>query len=228
MTAPADNSPTPSPAKVLIVDDHPIVRQGLVQVIDGKPDLAVCAEAENAIDALKAVEAHGPDVAIVDLSLKDSNGLELIKDIAIRFPEVSVLVLTMRDESLYAERALRAGAHGYVTKAEGTDVVVEGIRRVLAGDVYLSDAMSGKVLRAILPGHGRSAGDPIRQLSDRELEVLGMIGKGVGTSEIAGRLHLSVKTIESYRERLKQKLGLADAAGLLQYAIEWARDREDL
>ena len=223
----SDDNPAARVSKVAIVDDHPIVRQGLAQVINRKDDLTVCCECDNAADALKLFDKCRPDVAVVDLSLKDSSGLDLIKDIAVRFPDIAVLVLSMRDESLYAERALRAGARGYVTKAEGTEIVIEGIRRVLAGEIYLSQAISGKVLRAMLPGRGKSAGDPTRRLSDRELEVLNMIGSGQGTGEIAAHLHLSVKTIESYRERLKQKLGLVDAAGLLKYAIQFAREHEE-
>ena len=213
-------------ARVVLVDDHPIVREGLAQVINQKPDLAVCGEADNAADALAVIEAARPDVAIVDLALKDSSGLDLIKDIAIRFPKLSVLVLSMRSESVYAERALRAGAHGYVTKDEGTTKVIEGIRKVLDGEIYLSEEMSAKVLKAMLPGRRGSPGSKMDRLSDRELEVLDMIGIGLATSEIAEKLHLSVKTIETYRERIKEKLDLDTASELLKYAIRWARSRE--
>ncbi len=213
--------------KVLIVDDHELLRMAISQLIEHEGDLCVCGEAEDAKGALKAIDKLKPDIAIVDITLKDSHGIELIKDIKIRWPDFPVLVLSMHDESFYAERVLRAGARGYVTKAEGTDIVIEGIRKVLAGEVFLSEAMSSKVLRAMLPGRGKSGDDPTRQLSDRELEVLNMIGSGQGASEIAASLHLSVKTIESYRERLKQKLGLVDAADLLKYAIQFARRHED-
>ncbi len=219
------DNPSGKVRKVVLVDDHPIVREGLAQVIGQKPDLAVCGEADNAADALKVIEATRPDVAVVDLALKDSSGLELIKDIAIRFPKLSVIVLSMRGDSLYVERALRAGARGYVTKEEGTAKVIEGIRKVLEGEIYLSDKMAGKVLKTVFPGRRGSVGLPTERLSDRELAVLEMIGKGKSTREIAESLHVSVKTVETYRERIKDKLKLADAGELLKYAITWDRSQ---
>ncbi len=203
------------------MDDHPIVREGLARVIQQQPDLTVCGEADNAADAIKAIGSARPHVAIVDLRLKGSSGLDLIKDIAVRFPKVAVLVLSMRDEAVYAERSLRAGARGYVAKEEGTAVVLEGVRKVLNGEVFLSKTMSAKVLRTILPGRGGAEGPATDRLSDRELEVLQMIGRGLGTAQIAETLHLSVKTVETYRERIKDKLRLATAADLLKYAIDW-------
>lgn len=226
--ADSKESPSDKVRKVVLVDDHPIVREGLAQVIAQKPDLTVCGEADNAADALGVIEATRPDVVVVDLALKDRSGLELIKDIAIRFPKLAVIVLSMRSESLYAERALRAGAQGYVTKEEDTARVIEGIRKVLDGEVYLSDAMAGKVLKTLFPGRREPRGLPTDRLSDRELEVLEMIGKGRSTSEIAGALHVSVKTVETYRERIKDKLNLADAGELLRYAIAWNRSQRGL
>jgi len=210
------------PARVLIVDDHPVVREGLTEVINQTSDLAVCGEADSAADALEVIGAADPDVAVVDLSLRDSRGLDLIKDIRVRFPKLRVLVLTMRDETFYAERALRAGARGYVTKDKGTEEVVGAIRAVLAGEVYLSRQMAARMLRSIVPGEDTGGESPTGRLTDRELEVFRMIGTGLSTSEIAGKLHLSVKTIESYRERIKDKLGLDGAAELLKRAIQWA------
>ena len=217
-------SSQPAPARVVVVDDHPIVREGLAQVIEHRADLTVCGEAGSAAEALDVIAEARPDVAIVDLSLRDRSGLDLIKDVAARFPDVSVLVLSMRGESPYVERALRAGARGYVTKEEGTAKVIDGIRAVLRGQMYLSEKMSAEVLRRMLPARGQSAAD---LLSDRELEVLARIGAGEGTAEIARNLELSVKTIETYRERIKQKLDLDDAAELLKYAIAWARSQDD-
>jgi len=210
--------------RVLIVDDHPIVRHGLARMIEQHEDLCVCCEADNAADALELIESDSPDVAVVDLSLKHSNGLDLIKDAHLRKGDLPILVLSMRDESVYAERALRAGARGYITKDEATANVIEGIRKVLAGEIYLSRKMVGKVLRNIVPGSTPAAHATAR-LTVREMEVLERIGAGLTTAEIAAALQLSAKTIETYRERIKQKLGLAGASELLRYAIEWVHSR---
>ena len=210
--------------RVLIVDDHPIVRHGLARMIEQHEDLSVCCEADNAADALELIESDSPDVAVVDLSLKHSNGLDLIKDAHLRKADLPILVLSMRDESVYAERALRAGARGYITKDEATANVIEGIRKVVAGEIYLSRKMVGKVLRNIVPGSAPAAHATAR-LTDREMEVLERIGTGLTTAEVAAALQLSGKTIETYRERIKQKLGLADAPELLRYAIEWVHSR---
>ena len=206
--------------KVVIVDDHPIVRQGLAQLINQEPDLEVCGEAESASEALRVIAARQPDVAVIDLSLKDSSGLELIKDIKVRHEDLQVLVLSMHDESFYAERVLRAGARGYVTKEEGTEKVVEGIRRLLNGEIYLSDRMSGKMICKIVEGKP-GAGLSIDRLSDRELEVFELIGQGMGTRQIAKQLHLSVKTVESHRAHVKEKLKLETSTDLLKHAIQW-------
>jgi len=208
---------------VMIVDDHPIVRQGLAELLRQEPDLRVCCEAEDAHQALQTLQQYRPDVVVVDISLKDSNGIELIKDIKIRFPRVQVLVLSMHDESLYAERVLRAGARGYVTKDEDPGAVLTAIRRVLAGEIYLSEKMSTKMISKLTGARLGSERISVDRLSDRELQVFEFIGQGLGTRQIAERLHLSVKTIESHRENIKRKLDLASAVELLQYAIQWTQ-----
>jgi len=213
-------------ARILVVDDHPVVRQGLRLLIDHESDLEVCAEAETVVDALEAITKHKPDVAVVDLSLRGTSGLELIKDIRVRHADLPVLVLSMSDESVYAERVLRAGASGYLMKEAATDEVLTALRRVLDGGIYLSDAMASRLLAQLVRGVPADGGSPVDRLSDRELEVFGLIGRGLGTGEIARRLHLSPKTIETYRAHIKQKLNLADAAELLQHAIYYVRESE--
>ena len=208
---------------VLLVDDHPIVRQGIKMLVAREADMVVSGEAESAAEALGVIEKTHPDVAVVDLSLKESSGLELIKDIRIRYPKLLVLVLSMRDESFYAERVLRAGARGYITKEEGTEKVIEGIRRIIAGDIYLSDKLASKMIGKLVGG-GTTAGAPLTQaLTDRELEVFELIGSGLTTREIAEKLHLSPKTIESHREHIKEKLNIDTAAELLKHAIHWVQ-----
>ena len=213
-------------ARVLVVDDHPVVRQGLRLLIDHESDLKVCAEAETVADALEAITKHKPDVAVVDLSLRGTSGLELIKDIRVRHADLPVLVLSMSDESVYAERVLRAGASGYLMKEAATEEVLTALRRVLDGGIYLSDAMASRLLAQLVRGVPADGGSPVDRLSDRELEVFGLIGRGLGTGEIARRLHLSPRTIETYRTHIKQKLNLADAAELLQRAIYYVRESE--
>ena len=215
--------PRPAKAKVIVVDDHAIVRQGLIELINRERDMCVCADAESAGAALKLIVATRPDVAIVDVSLKEDSGLELVKDIKIRFPKLAVLVLSMHDETFYAERFLRAGARGYVMKEVATETVMTAIRRVLAGEVYLSERMSSRILHKLVaggPDRGRTTMDV---LSDRELEVFRLIGQGLGTREIAKRLHVSVKTVEAHRAHIKDKLKLQTGTELLQQAIQWTQ-----
>ncbi len=207
--------------KILIVDDHPIMRRGLTELIDLEKDLVVCGEAESVQTALELIKLHQPHVALVDLSLKNESGLELIKDIKARFPKVLMLVLSMHDEAFYAERVLRAGAKGYIMKQQATDQVLVAIRRILGGEVYLSDAISSKILRNFTGEKNEKTGSPVDQLSDRELEVFRMIGTGLGTRQIADRLSRSVKTVETYREHIKLKLDLKDSSELVQNAIQW-------
>jgi len=206
-------------AAVLIVDDHPIVRQGLKMLINQADDLEVRGEAENMADALAAMETLHPDIVIVDISLKGPNGIELIEAMRQRFPDIPALVLSMHDEWLFAERALHAGARGYVMKQEATERVVMAIRRVLRGDVYVSAKIAERVLHRIVGGRKAESESPLEQLTNRELQTLQMLGKGLSTKQIAAQLNLSVKTVETYRENLKRKLNLDSGSELIRYAI---------
>ncbi len=208
--------------QVLIVDDHPAVREALALRIGHQPDLRVCGEAADMTEALRLLGETRPDVAVVDISLKTGSGLDLIKRIKDRDDHVRILVWSMHSESLYAERALRAGALGYVTKDQATDKIIEAIRRVLEGKVYLSDPMVERMLQRSVGQKGEKPPRlAVEELADRELEVFRLIGQGVKTAEIAKRLHLSVKTVETYRDRIRQKLGLADGAELVHTATQW-------
>ena len=209
-------------ARVLIVDDHPAVREALAMRIGRQSDLEVCGEAADLSEALRLVADTQPDVAVIDISLKTGCGIDLIKRIKDRNDTVRMLVWSTHSESLYAERALRAGALGYVNKDQATDKIVEGIRRVLEGKVYLSDAMVETMLRRTVGGEREEVTrSPLDALADRELEVFRLIGQGVKTAEIAERLHLSVKTIETYRDRIREKLDLSDGTELAHYATQW-------
>ena len=207
--------------KVFIVDDHPIVRQGIARLINYEDDLMVCGEAGNAKDGLKEIERIKPDMVIVDISLKGKSGLELIKDIKMRLQAMPVLVVSMHDESLYAERALRAGAKGYIMKHVSPDKVLNAIRQVLDGKLFVSEGMRERMLQKYVYGSTRKNVFSVEQLSDRELEVFRLIGHGRGTRQIAKDLDLSVKTVETYREHIKDKLNLENSSELLQYAIQW-------
>lgn len=209
-------------ARILIVDDHPAVREALASRIGRQPDLEVCGEAADMSEALRLVADTQPDLAVIDISLKTGSGIDLIKRIKDRNDSVRMLVWSMHSESLYAERALRAGALGYINKDQATDKIVEAIRRVLEGKVYLSDTMAEKMLqRAVGAGRKEPTRSPLDVLADRELEVFRLIGQGVKTAEIAERLHLSVKTVETYRDRIRQKLDLSDGTELAHYATQW-------
>ncbi len=211
--------------RLFIVDDHPMLRQGLAQLINNEPDLIVCGEAEDAARALDAINALKPDLALVDISLTGRNGLELIKDIQAMHPGLPVLVLSMHDESLYAERVLRAGGRGYIMKQEGGKKLMQAIRLVLSGQVYVSEKMSARILE-IFSGHrARTGTSPIEQLTDREFEVFQMIGQGRGTRQIAEALHLSVKTVEVHRLHIKDKLSIADAPSLVRHAVRWVESQ---
>lgn len=218
---------TDSKTKILVVDDHPIVRQGLAQLIDEEPDLDVYAQAEEAHEAMSIIKQRKPDFVIVDISLKETSGLELIKDIKAIYPNLPVLALSMHDESLYAERSLRAGARGYVMKTEATVKVVDAIRKILSGRIYVSDNVAGKMMSKMVGGGPDVGATAIDKLSDRELEVFSLIGQGYSTRKIAQRLHLSIKTIETYRAHIKDKLNLADSTELLQYAIRWSSSQTE-
>jgi DNA-binding NarL/FixJ family response regulator len=206
-------------SRVLLVDDHPIVREGLIQLISAVPDLQVCSEASTAREALDLIETTHPDVVIVDISLEDRNGVELIKDITARFPQLPCLALSMYDESLYALRVLRAGGRGYIMKQQNPKEVLTAIRRVIAGNVYLSERMSSQLLHQFITPSSAVAPRPTG-LTDRELEVLTLLGRGSSSREIAQKLFLSVKTVEAHRERIKKKLMLKNSAELLRYAIQ--------
>ena len=213
---------TPARRRILVVDDHPMMREGLRQLIASEPDLEVCCEAEDAATALRSIEEHHADLAIVDISLKESSGLELIKDLRIRRPVLPVLVLSMHDESLYAERVLRAGGQGYLMKHEGGEKIMAAIRHVLSGRIYLSEKMSDRLLGQLAGKRAAPAAGPsVERLTDREFEVFQLIGGGRTTRQIAEKLHVSVKTVEAHRVNIKQKLNLATAPELIRFAVRW-------
>jgi len=207
--------------RIFLVDDHPLVREWLTQLINHQPDLVVCGEADSAPAALSGIAREQPDLSIVDISLKHSSGIELIKNLKELHASLPVLVLSMHDESLYAERALRAGARGYVNKGETAQKVVEAIRRILGGKLYISEKTLELMTVRTLSGKGAGNQSPVQLLSDRELEVFERLGRGLGTRQIAGEFGVSVKTIQAYCARIKDKLNLTSATGLLREAIRW-------
>lgn len=207
------------------MDDHPVVREGLATILNHENDLQVCGQAEDAAGALEAIARLEPDIAIVDISLKKSDGIDLTKTLKARYPDIAVIVLSVHDESVYAERVLLAGAQAYLMKDAVSDHIVKAVRRVLRGEIYVSDAVSNKFLHIIAGDKAGAIKTSIENLSDREFETFRLIGQGFKASQIAAQLHLSVKTIETYRSRIKEKLGLDNAAQLLQYSISWARNR---
>jgi len=215
----------PGKARVFVVDDHPIVRQGLSQLINREPDLMVCGEAEDARTALEAIAPSRPAIVIVDVSLEGPDGIELLKTIRSRDSKLPVLVLSMHDESLYAERALRAGANGYIMKQEATDRVLTAIRQILGGEVYVSDRMAQKMVHQFIGRSGVAKRSKADELTDRELEVFRLIGQGHGTRQIAEELHLSVKTVESHYAHIKEKLSLKNARELVQHAARWLTEQ---
>jgi DNA-binding NarL/FixJ family response regulator len=206
---------------ILIVDDHPMMRQGLAALINNEPDLTVSAEAADAQQAMAAISARQPELVIADITLPDKSGLELIKDIQALHPGLRVLVVSMHDESLYAERVLRAGGRGYIMKQEGGRKLMEAIRCVLSGKVYVSEKMSARILELLSGGRGAATASPVERLTDREFEVFQLIGQGKGTREIAAKLHVSIKTIEVHRLHIKEKLELKTAPELLRFAVRW-------
>lgn len=207
-------------AKIFLVDDHPIVRQGLGLLINREADLVVCGEADGAPAALQGIASLQPDLLVIDISLDGPDGIELLKTIRVKEPILPVLILSMHEESTYAERSLRAGANGYIMKQEATERVLVAIRRILDGKVYLSERLTNRMLEQFVHGAGSSKSDPLGTLSDRELEVYRLIGAGHGTRRIAEELHVSVKTVESYQAHIKEKLSLRNARELVQHAIE--------
>jgi len=211
--------------RIFLVDDHPMIREHLHALIDREPDLLVCGEAADAPTALAQIQTSRADLVIMDISLKSSHGLELLKDLRAAHPHVPVLILSMHDESLYAERTIRAGAMGYITKQEATRNILFAIRKILGGEVYLSERMAARMMRGFV-GNKADATSPTDNLSDRELEVFQMIGQGFGTRRIAEELKVGIKTVESYRARIKEKLSLNDGDELLQHAIQWSRNHK--
>ena len=221
-------SPLPSEpqgkARLLLIDDHPIVRHGLTQLINASPDMVVCGEASTGREALDLLEITSPDLAVVDISLEDRNGVELIKDIIARRPQLPCLALSMYDEAMYALRVLRAGGRGYIMKQEMPSKVLAAMRQVLSGNVYVSEKMSTRMVNQLVMT-GASAHPPASELTSRELEVLTLIGRGQSTQSIAQKLFLSVKTVAAHRERIKEKLKLENSSELVRYAIQFTLDR---
>ncbi|HNR71051.1 MAG TPA: response regulator transcription factor [Candidatus Paceibacterota bacterium] len=212
-------------ARILLVDDHPLVRERMAEIINQEPDLMVCGEAQDRAGALAAMAAHRPELAIIDLALKDSDGLELIKDIRLHWPNVLMLVVSMYEESLYAERVIRAGARGYVTKQEATRDILSAIRRVLSGRVYLNENVSARIIDRLADRSVPGAATPAEMLADRELQVFELLGRGLAVKEIARRLRIATKTVDTYRRRIREKLNLQTSSQLLQHAISWTRRR---
>lgn len=208
-------------ARILIVDDHPIVRDGLIAALSRHPDLQVCGEAATVADAIRLIDTKQPDLAIIDLALSDGSGLDLIKRIKARNALTKMLVLSMSDESLYAERALRAGALGFLHKQEAREKLLDAIRKILAGKIFVSEAINHRLLQQIMIGRQPLQQSPITALTDRELEVFELIGEGLGSSEIAQRLHLGIKTIETHRHRIRGKLDLKSGLELVRHATQW-------
>jgi DNA-binding NarL/FixJ family response regulator len=207
--------------RIMVVDDHPIVRQGLALLINREPDLVVCGEAEEAMGAMHVLASSRPDVVILDISLNGPDGIDVLKNIRIAHPALPVLILSMHDESIYAERALRAGANGYIMKQEATQNVLVAVRRILGGEIYVSARIANQMLRHYITGPGTIRNSTIADLSDRELEVFRLIGEGHGTRQIADELHISIKTVESYQAHIKEKLSLRSSRELMQHAIQW-------
>lgn len=207
--------------KVFLVDDHPIVRQGLTLLINQERDLTVCGEAEEMHSALQSIDSTKPDIVVLDISLNGPDGLDLLKHLRSRHPKLPVLMLSMHDESIYAERTLRAGANGYIMKQEATEKVLIALRRILSNEIYVSDRIANNMLRHYVRGDQGTQSSPVTELSDRELEIFRLIGQGHTTRQIANELHLSVKTVESYQAHIKEKLSLHSARELVQHAIRW-------
>lgn len=212
--------------RVLLVDDHAVVRDGLAQLLQSEIDLTVCGEAASAEEAVEILDRCKPDLAIVDISMAGVNGIELIKNLKAMSPKLAVLVLSMHDESHYAERALRAGAHGYVMKREARDRIMQAIRTVLDGEIYVSERIQKTLMHQYLHGPGGKTDSPVSRLSDRELEVLTLLGRGLSSKDIGDRLHLSPKTVDSHRTHMKEKLALAGGPELIRFAYDWVSSQE--
>lgn len=212
--------------RILIVDDHPVFRHGIAALITAEKNLAVCGEADSAPAALEAMRRLKPDLAMLDISLQGTNGIELVKLMRAEQPRLPIIILSMHDESLYALRALRAGARGYVMKGEAMSHVLTALHKVLAGDIYVSPRFSERLVFKAIQSLEGGMGSPVDKLSDRELEVLQLLGRGFGTREIANELHLSVKTIETHRAHIKEKLGFKDAGEMVRFSIDWVAQEQ--
>jgi DNA-binding NarL/FixJ family response regulator len=210
--------------RVVLIDDHPIMRHGLAQLVRGEAGLDVCGEAGSARAGLEVVGRLKPDLAIIDLTLPDKNGLELVKDIRAMHPATQCLVLSMHDEALYGERSLRAGARGYVMKEEAADHLINAIQKVLGGGLYVSETLNARMLEQVT-GSARARTSGMDSLTDRELEILALVGKGVATKNIAAQLSISARTVEAHRSHIKEKLGITDGAALVRYAVQWVETR---
>jgi DNA-binding NarL/FixJ family response regulator len=208
-------------SRIFIVDDHPLVREGLTNLINGQNDLVVCGEAENSPQAIQGIDRTRPDIALIDISLTNESGLELVKQLVRQFPEVALIILSMHDEGLYAERALRAGARGYVMKHETSKSVLASIRRVLEGGIYVSEKIVNRMATKLTSSREQLANSPVERLSDRELEIFRLLGQGRTTSQIAADLNLSPKTVQAYCARAKGKFGVTSLTELLRAAIRW-------
>src|SRR4029077_10175680 len=216
-----DSEPGSNKTRVLIVDDHPMTRSGLAYLINHQPDMATCCEAQNAAQALEGVLETKPDLVLTDFSLPDKNGLELIKDIRSVPPDLPILVISMHEESLYAERVLRAGARGYITKEEGGERLMRAIRHVLSGTIYVSDKMSARILEIFSGRRAMQERSPVEELSDREFEIFESLGDGLSTQQVADRLHLSMKTVDAHRANIKEKLKVKTTNELISFAARW-------
>ncbi len=223
--AKSDKSPVEG-ARILVVDDHPIFRAGLTGLLKTQPDLIVCGEAEDARRGMLAVEELRPDLVLMDIGLPDKSGLELLKDLHAQYPDLPVLVISMHDETLYAGRVLRAGGRGYLMKQEGPEHILQAIRKVLAGKVFVSERMAELLLDNMSAGSTRIATSPVAKLTDREFEVLRMIGGGRDTHEIAEALHLSMKTVDTHRAHIREKLGVKNGTELIHFATRWLNEKQ--
>jgi DNA-binding NarL/FixJ family response regulator len=210
--------------RIFIVDDHPLLRRGLAELINREPDMVFCGEAEDSPSAIKMISQIKPDLVIVDISLKGYNGIELIKNIKAFDSKIQILVLSMHDESIYAMRVLKAGAKAYVMKQEVVDKVMEAVRRIRVGKVFVSERVASRMLDQVVVGGDPAPDSPVDLLSDRELEIVNMIGSGLPTREIAAKLHISIKTVESHRARIKEKLNLQNAIQLVQFCVRWVEE----
>jgi DNA-binding NarL/FixJ family response regulator len=228
--SPAPEKKAEAPAapkkRILIVDDHPVFRTGIISLVNLEPDLSVCGEAPDAAQAMRAIEQLKPDLVLMDMSLPGKSGLELLKDVRAAFPKVPALIISMHDEALYAERVIRAGGRGYIMKQEGPDKIVQAIRRVLAGSISVSEHISAQILDALSASRaGKSAPSSVSTLTDREFEVYRLIGQGKEPHEIARLLHLSIKTVDTHRGHIKQKLGLRNGTELIHHATRWVGEQ---